>query len=147
MADIRFYHTVRQSVEQVLPSLVLRALQNGHRIVIKAAGSDEVARVNDYLWTFDLPSFIPHGSAKDGNESDHPVWITERDENPNGADTLILLQGGEAAQTEGFSLVCAMLDGRDDVAVRSARERWVFYKEAGHDLTYWQQGEKGWEKK
>jgi DNA polymerase-3 subunit chi len=41
-----------------------------------------------------------------------------------------------------------MFDGNDYEAVTSARARWKTYKAAGHDLTYWQQTDRGgWEKK
>jgi len=33
------------------------------------------------------------------------------------------------------------------IAVEAARTRWLQAKEAGHALTYWQQTEKGWEKR
>ena len=41
----------------------------------------------------------------------------------------------------------ARFDGGDDNAVAAARRRWAAAKAAGHTLAYWQQGERGWEKK
>ncbi|MFQ5983752.1 MAG: DNA polymerase III subunit chi, partial [Woeseiaceae bacterium] len=39
-------------------------------------------------------------------------------------------------------------DGNDAAALAAAREEWRRLKEAGHDLTYWQQAEDGrWQKK
>lgn len=147
MADVRFYHMERQNLDQVLPVLIVKALQNGHRIVVKTGQPAQVEAINEHLWTFDPESFIPHGSAKDGNEADQPVWITEKDENPNAADVLILTHGAEAPLPVEFSLICDMLDGRDPQAVAAARTRWTSYKEQNHSVTYWQQGEKSWEKK
>jgi DNA polymerase-3 subunit chi len=40
-----------------------------------------------------------------------------------------------------------MFDGNDEAALAAARARWKAAKEAGHTLTYWQQTEKGWEKR
>ena len=40
-----------------------------------------------------------------------------------------------------------MFDGRDDAAVQAARQRWSDYKANGFTVTYWQQAERGWEKK
>lgn len=147
MADVRFYHMERQGLDQVLPLLISRALQNGHRLVVKTGQSAEVERLNEHLWTFDPNSFIPHGSEKDGNAADQPVWLTAKDENPNAADVLILTHGAAEPHDGGFAMICDMLDGRDADAVTAARARWKVYKERGHAVTYWQQGEKGWEKK
>ena len=59
---------------------------------------------------------------------------------------LILAQGAEGDVTD-FKLCCELLDGRDGEQVEQARARWKKYKDEGHALTYWQQGEKSWEKK
>ncbi len=44
---------------------------------------------------------------------------------------------------------CAVLfDGNDETALAAARAQWAGLKDAGHDLTYWQQNDEGrWEKK
>ncbi|MEM7651422.1 MAG: DNA polymerase III subunit chi [Pseudomonadota bacterium] len=149
MAEVRFYHLERQTLDQVLPQLLTKALQNGHRIVVKAANENQVEHLNTHLWTYDHNSFLPHGSAKDGNETNQPVWISEKLENPNKSDVLVLAQEHETPEIEDtYTLVCDMIDGRNDDAVAAARERWKAYKDAGHDVTYWQQSPQGaWEKK
>ncbi|MBT6825536.1 MAG: DNA polymerase III subunit chi, partial [Rhodospirillales bacterium] len=41
-----------------------------------------------------------------------------------------------------------LFDGNDDEALTAARTRWKTYLDAGHTLTYWQQGDRGgWEQK
>lgn len=145
-AEIRFYHLERQSLEQVLPSLLLKALEQGRRVVIKAANDREAERLSEYLWSFHPDVFIPHGAKKDGYADRQPVWLTAENENPNGADTLILCQGAQTSSQDGFKLCCEMLDGRDEAAVSGARERWKSYKAQGLEVTYWRQGAKGWEK-
>ena len=40
-----------------------------------------------------------------------------------------------------------LFDGRDDAALEKARSHWQAYKDGGHELTYWRQGERGgWQK-
>jgi DNA polymerase-3 subunit chi len=147
MTEIRFYHLERSNLDQVLPQLVGKAMQTGQRILIKAPDSKEVERLNEHLWTFDPNSFLPHGSAKDGNETDQPVFITDNDENPNAASILFLTHDLECPDLSLYQMVCEIFDGRNEQSLTSARTRWKAYKEAGHDLAYWQQGENGWEKK
>jgi len=43
--------------------------------------------------------------------------------------------------------VLDLFDGGDDAALAAARARWKAAKAAGHELAYWQQGARGWEKK
>ncbi|MEZ5813900.1 MAG: DNA polymerase III subunit chi [Alphaproteobacteria bacterium] len=148
MSEIRFYHLERQTLDQVLPQLLTKALSGGHRVIVKTANDQETQRLNTHLWAYDPSSFLPHGSAKDGHETDQPVFITTLDENPNEADVIILTQGTAANDLEQFKLVCDMIDGRNNEAIQAARARWKTYKDAGHTVTYWQQSPEGrWNKK
>ena len=49
---------------------------------------------------------------------------------------------------ETFARVLDMFDGHDSEAVEAARARWRDLKDAGYELTYWQQtAQGGWEQK
>lgn len=147
MSEIRFYHLERQNIDQALPALVSKAYDNGHRIIIKANDEKQLQRINDLLWTFHPNSFLPHGSNKEGFEEDQPIFLTCDNDNPNSADVLILTDGADHEKLTEFALICEMFDGRDQSALQSARTRWKKYKDQNFDLTYWQQTERGWEKK
>ena len=147
MTEIRFYHLERSQLDQVLPPLLLKALQTGQRILIKTPSAAETERLNDYLWTYDESSFIPHGSNAEANKTDQPVFLTETDENPNNASILFLTHDLICEKLSSYQLVCEIFDGRNEQSLSAARARWKTYKDHGHTLTYWQQGDKGWEKK
>jgi len=65
--------------------------------------------------------------------------------NPAGAGFLFRI-GGAAAAVGAYKRVFDLFDGNDEAQVLAARARWREGKEAGHGLTYWRQGEQGWEK-
>lgn len=147
MAEIGFYHLLSWPLERALPRLLERARAQDYRIVVRAASAERVEHLNALLWTYDDASFLPHGSARDGNAAAQPVWLTEREDNPNGATMLVLVDGIEAADLDAFARCCDVFDGTNDEAVEAARRRWRQGAAAGHTLTYWQQTETGWEKK
>ena len=147
MAEIGFYHLLATPLERALPRLLERARAGGYRIIVRAASSERVEHLNAVLWTYDEASFLPHGSARDGNAANQPIWLSEGQENPNGAAMLVLVDGVEAEDLASFTRVADLFDGNDPAAVERARERWRRAAAAGHTLTYWQQTEKGWEKK
>lgn len=149
MTEIRFYHLTRKSLEEVLPVMLERTVvRDGRRAVVVAGTSERVESLNAYLWTYDDRVFLPHGSKADGHPAHQPVWLTDMDENPNGARVLFLADGATSKQVDEFDLVCELFDGRDETAVSAARGRWKAYKDNGHALTYWQQTERGgWEQK
>ena len=147
MAEIGFYHLLATPLERALPRLLQQALARGYRIVVRAASAERVEHLNALLWIYDEASFLPHGSARDGNPASQPIWLTDRAENPNEAAMLVLVDGVEAEDLAAFARGADLFDGNDPAAVEAARERWRRAKTAGHTLTYWQQTTAGWEKK
>lgn len=148
MSDIGFYHLVRSPLERALPKLLEKVLESGARAVVMAGSEERVEALNALLWTYQPNGFLPHGSARDGRPEQQPIWLTDRDENPNGATILVLTDGAASEQIDRYARCLEIFDGGDPEAVARARERWLRYKAAGHNLTYWQQTESGgWEKK
>ena len=95
MAEIGFYHLLTTPLDRALPRLLERARAQGYRIVVRAASPDRVEHLNSVLWTYDEASFLPHGSARDGNAANQPIWLTDGDDNPNAATMLVLVDGAE----------------------------------------------------
>ena len=147
MAEIGFYHLLTTPVDRALPRLLERARAQGYRIVVRAASPDRVEHLNSVLWAYDEASFLPHGSARDGNAANQPIWLTDGDDNPNAATMLVLLDGAEPGDLTPYSRCTDLFDGSDAAAVEAARDRWRRLKAAGHTLTYWQQTQAGWERK
>jgi DNA polymerase III subunit chi len=147
MTEIGFYHLLTTRLEEALPRLLERARGQGLRVVVRAGSTERVEHLNAALWTYDEGSFLPHGSARDGQPAAQPIWLTARDENPNTAQMLVLVDGSETAELAGWDRVADLFDGSDDAAVAAARDRWRRARDAGHALTYWQQTGSGWQKK
>ena len=148
MTEVRFYHLQRSTLEQALPQLLEKTMERGWRAVVMAGSEDRVEALNGLLWTYSREGFLPHGSGKDGHAERQPIWLTQADENPNGATVLFLIDGANSERIGEYDLCYEMFDGRDDEAVAGARDHWKLRKDAGFDLTYWQQTDRGaWEKK
>jgi len=148
VTEIRFYHLQRRPLEWALPLLLEKTLERGWRAVVMARSKERVEALNGLLWTYSKDGFLPHGSSGDPYPGQHPVWLTETDENPNGATVLFLTGGAESAKVDQYDLCCELFDGNADDAVTAARVRWKRYLESAHALTYWWQSDNGsWEKK
>ncbi|HUH83956.1 MAG TPA: DNA polymerase III subunit chi [Stellaceae bacterium] len=147
MAEIGFYHLRTTPLERVLPNILERALAAGHRIVVMVGSRERVEHLDDLLWTYNDASFLPHGSAREGQAERQPIWLTAADENPNRASMLVLLDGSVSARLQDYARCCDIFDGNDEAAVVAARRRWKEAKAAGHQLVYWEQVEGRWEKR
>ena len=148
MTDIAFYHLRQSPLEQSLPRLLEKTLAAGKRAVVLAGSGDRVEALAMTLWTYHQDSWLPHGTAKDGDPEHQPIWLSSRDENPNGATFLFLTDGMDCENIGGFERCFDLFDGNDEDALSAARQRWKTRKESGHAVTYWQQTERGgWEQK
>lgn len=148
MTQIGFYHLLAMPLDQALPRLLDKALAAGLKAVVMARSPERVESLNEALWTWNPESWLPHGSAADGEADLQPIWLTVAEENPNGATVLFLCDGATPGRVEAFDRCLDLFDGTDADAVQAARERWKTWKAAGHQLVYYQQTERGgWEEK
>lgn len=148
MTEIAFYHLQRSPLDAVLPRLLERTLAAEKRAVVLAGSAERVEALAHLLWTYRPDAWLPHGTAKDGFAAHQPVWLSEHDENPNGAAFLFLTDGATSAELGAFERCFDLFDGNDEAAVAAARERWAALKAQGHTLTYWQQTDAGaWERR
>jgi DNA polymerase-3 subunit chi len=148
MAEVAFYHLTRLPLEMALPKLLGRVLGTGGRALVLCSSEERVAALDDALWKSTDPDWLPHGTAKSGHAAMQPIWLTAEDAPaPNGARFLVLVDGVESARIAEYDRVLDLFDGADEQAVAAARRRWSAAKAAGHALSYWQQGARGWEKK
>lgn len=148
MSDIAFYHLTKFSLEQALPKLLEKTLSVGKRALVQVKTKDQAEALTNELWTYQADSWLPHGCEKDGSADQQPIWITPDAENPNGATFLFLTDGADNESICEFERCFVVFDGRSDPKVQHARTQWKAYKEAGHELAYWQQTDTGgWEKK
>jgi DNA polymerase-3 subunit chi len=148
MAEIGFYHLTRTPLAQALPKLLGRVLEGGGRAQVLVGSAERLAALDAALWLATDPDWLPHGSAATGHADLQPIWLTTEDEAPpNGARFLVLVDGADSARLADYDRVLDLFDGADEDALAAARARWKAAKAAGHALTYWQQGARGWEKK
>jgi DNA polymerase-3 subunit chi len=151
VTEIWFYHLEGRPLDQVLPILLERSLQRGWRAVVQAGSGERVEALDQALWTYSDASFLPHGTARDGDPAGQPVYLTQGPENPNRAAIRLFVDGVAIAPVLAaaeYERAVLLFDGHDDDAVANARAQWSELKRAGHAVSYWQQGDDGrWEKR
>lgn len=146
--DISFYHLTLQPLSIALPKLLNKVLEANMKAVIKVPTKIHMDDIDQILWTYDTESFLPHDTEKSKHKEYQPVYITTGEDNPNNADVLVLTDGATKESFDGYQRVLEMFDGNNATAVEQARARWTAYKNDGHELTYWQQTDRGgWTKK
>ena len=146
MSEVLFYHLQRQPLERVLPLLLQKTLDRGWRALVRLGQAERIGPLSDAIWSWHDESFIPHGAARDGYPEHQPVWLTDCEENPNGANVLFCAAGAAptAEELSAMDRVIIMFSGHDTSAVEAARALWREWKDReGLSLTYWRQDERG----
>jgi len=148
MTEIGFYHLTRTPLDAALPRLLGRVLASGGRAFVLCGEAERAKALDAALWSCAEPDWLPHGLAGGENDALQPVLIGTQDTAAaNGARFLFLVDGAASARLGDYDRVLDLFDGSDGAAVAAARARWAAAKQAGHALTYWQQGAGGWEKR
>ena len=146
MTETGFYHLTRTGALEALPRLLGRTLDAGQRALVLCATDAMLADVSTALWACTSPDWLPHGGAdrSPAHPDWQPIWLATGLDGaaPNNARFLFLLGG--AAPKPGFDRIFDLFDGNNEDELAKARQRWLAARAAGHRLTYWQQGERGW---
>ena len=121
MTEIAFYHLERAQLELALSKLLEKTLAAGKRALVIAGTEARVESLANALWTYDQDSWLPHGTTKDGNAKDQPVWLTTDDANPNNATFLFLADGVTTDRLDDYERCFEMFDGNDPAMVEVAR--------------------------
>ncbi len=146
MTEIAFYHLEQSDLDSTLFLLLGKARAAGYRVVVRAGSGARVEALNLALWTLDPASFLPHGSARDGQAACQPIWLTAGTDTPNQATMLVAVDGVDALVSEdlsGYRRCLEIFDGRDPEALAKARAHWAACREQGHDLSYFRQDPSG----
>ena len=150
MGEVRFYHLTERPLEQVLPVMLEKSLERGWRVVVRGTDPARIEVLSARLWTYGDASFLPHGTATDGQAARQPVWMccdppNSEGANPNNANTLFLIDNAEADAGElaAMEMVAVLFDGLDEAAVAKARAQWRMVADAGLKAVYWAQNPGG----
>jgi len=148
MAEVRFYHLTSTSLENALPSLLEKVVQRNWQALIFTTSREKVSELDTHLWTYKPNSFLPHGTINEQDFQAQPILLTHKDEKPNDANILFLINGAKSQHVGLFRLCCLLFDGNNSGELNYAREEWLSLKNEGHELTYWHQDPQGkWSEK
>ena len=98
MTEIAFHFNAPDKLAYAC-RLLRKAVSSGARVVVTGEPASLQA-LDTLLWTYREDSFLPHGTAKDGEPETQPIYLTVADDNPNSADVRFFIEGAVAAQRE-----------------------------------------------
>ncbi|MBD3786909.1 MAG: DNA polymerase III subunit chi [Sphingomonadales bacterium] len=143
-----FYHVTRSAVDEVVATLLTRALAQGWRVELRGRTGPAMDWLDEKLWLGPEEGFLPHGRAGGPHDDLQPALLTTARAAGDFA-ALMTLEGAEvsAAEVAARERVWILFDGRDPAAVQGARAQWKALTAAGAPAQYWSEEGGRWEKK
>lgn len=147
MTDYWFYHLEASTLEGVLPGLLEKTLEKGWRALVKLP-EEKLAQIDEFLWTFRDEAFLPHGRDDEPMEALQPILLSATKDSAEGFDAVFLIDGAKIEDMAQASRAMVMINGRSQEDIQRERGRWKALKDAGANISYYQQDERGrWLKK
>jgi DNA polymerase-3 subunit chi len=145
MAQAMFYHLTRSTVEDTLRMLLVRALGQGWRVMLRGTDADRLDWLDQKLWLGADDDFLPHGREGGPHDAAQPVLLGLGPA-ANGANAVVLVDGALATLDEARAMdrVWLLFDGADAAAVAAARGEWKRLTEAGVPAQYWSEDSGRW---
>lgn len=160
MTEINFYVSKEEGLEHrlaILHKLVLMAQKRNLNIHIHTDTNSVNQTIDDYLWTKDVSSFIPHDilSTEDtidvrknnqinthakevqGHLNSKQINISHDYEPITDCDYLINFTNNRPSFFSRFSKVAEILDNSEEI-ITAGRKRYSFYRDRGYTLGYYQ---------
>lgn len=140
-AWIDFLNTDGRPLEQALgrrleADMAEAADPTAPQAIVLCADVERSAALSAGLWTFDPASFLPHGTAGDGQPDDHPIWVDVAE--PGDARAcVVVVDDAEPADWDRYAKRAYLFDARDPTARDAGRARWRALADAGRTLAYW----------
>ncbi len=133
MTEIDFYTHVEDR-QRVACQLVLKARERNLKVLILVDDEDQLRRLDDYLWSFQAQSFVPHCRMDDPLAADTPVLLAVDTE--NACPHTELLVNLRNTTPPGFARFQRLLEvvSTDAQDRALARERFKFYRDRGYAL-------------
>ncbi|MES2714980.1 MAG: DNA polymerase III subunit chi [Pseudomonadota bacterium] len=118
--------------------LLRKAYRAGRRVVV-TGDAQQLARLDQLLWTFDPGEFIPHARLRAGEQpaarlAPTPLWLADRPADAGPADVLVNL-GPAALDAVPLPARTIELVARGDDDVAAGRLRWRQHVAAGRTPT------------
>ena len=140
-SSFAFYQLLTISVEWALSKLLQKALDGTHPCVVRSDRAEKLEDLSKGLWEQqERTLFLPH--AIESQEA--PICLTA-DPKFKHKDSafLFLIDNANPQGFENYARSFYIFDGRDDSALKQARDLWKAQTAEGTELVYYKQTDRG----
>ena len=139
---VDFYQLSRDPVEQVLPQIAARVLDEGQRLLVVSAHTDQLSRISAGLWAAGPESFLANDHADAPLPDVQPILLSSACDPVNGASRVALVDGTFRDEALRFDRAFYFFDGE---TIEAARASWrALSKRDEIETFFWRQDGGRW---
>jgi DNA polymerase-3 subunit chi len=132
LTRVEFIKLHRPERARILCDLAEEFYAAGQRVVVMVRDDNQGVTLDQFMWTWKKGSFVPHVYQSGSVDChDEPVVIVAEEENPNGAEVLLLGVSCTLEFIRHFRHVIDFAETFDDARLAESRERFRNYREHG----------------
>ena len=143
--EINIYHILEGKLVSTLTKLLEKIYLSQKKCIFFSPISERVEIIDKALWTFSTNAFIPHGSKKIGFSDMQPIYFTDKYENPNDAEVLLMVDSFDYSNfDEGLEKIMIVFEDLNQLT--EANTLYQTLKNADKNVNYWKQSTKEWKR-
>ena len=132
MTRIEFITLKRPERARVLCDLAEEFYLAGQRVLVMVQDDNQGVTLDRFMWTWKKAAFIPHVYENGSVDChDEPVVIVAEEENPNGAQVLLMGVPCSLEFIRHFQHVIDFAEVFDEARLQVSRDRFKGYREHG----------------
>lgn len=132
MTRVEFVKLNRPERARILCDLAEEFYLAGQRVLVMVQDDNQGLTLDQFMWTWRQGAFVPHVYQSGSVEChDEPVVIVAAEDNPNGADVLLMGVPCSVDFIRHFRQVIDFAETFDDARRAESRERFRSYRDHG----------------
>jgi DNA polymerase-3 subunit chi len=134
LTRVEFIRLNRPERARILCDLAEEFYLDGKRVLVRVQDENQGVTLDQFMWTWKKAVFIPHVYQSGAVEChEEPVVIVSADENPNGAEVLLMGVPCSLEFLRHFRHVIDFAEAFDEERLAESRERFRCYREHGYE--------------
>lgn len=109
--EINFYHFTSVPLLKAVPSLLKKIYDTKKNILVLCRSEEELEEFDKYLWSFSTKTFLPHGTAKDGQAEEQPIFLSTQIVKNNSPRVLLSFVDMKEEDMQNFESVVFVFFG------------------------------------
>lgn len=122
--EVNFYHFTSVPLLKAVPSLLKKIYDTKKNILVLCKNEEDLDEFDKYLWSFSTKTFLPHGTAKDPQPEEQPIFLSTNIVKENSPKVLLSFVDLKEQDLQTFeSIVFVFFGNKNEKEVISMYEK------------------------